>query len=95
MVNDGKAFLIPWYLLKPVAIKLKERYEGTIKTSLRDFDECPKFASCESQKLDKLLSSLLQIHKKSEKMIIISRLRCLSTVNFEFCWTVSTEKLIY
>ena len=42
--------------------------------------EFPKFASGESQKLDKLLSSLLQIHKKREKMIIISRLRCLSTV---------------
>ena len=42
--------------------------------------KCPKFASGESQKLDKLLSSLLQIHKKREKMIIISRLRCLSTV---------------
>ena len=44
--------------------------------------ECPnyKFASGESQKLDKLLSSLLQIHKKREKIIIISRLRCLSTV---------------
>ena len=42
--------------------------------------KCPKFASGESQKLDKLLSSLLQIHKKREKMTIISRLRCLSTV---------------
>ena len=42
--------------------------------------ECPKFASGESQKLDKLLSLLLQIHKKREKMIIIPRLRCLSTV---------------
>ena len=41
--------------------------------------KCPKFASGESQKLDKLLSSLLQIHKKREKMII-SRLRCLSPV---------------
>ena len=41
---------------------------------------CPKFASGESQKLDKLLSSLLQIHKKREKMIIISRLLCLSTM---------------
>ena len=29
--------------------------------------ECPKFASGESQKLDKLLSSLLQIHEKREK----------------------------
>ena len=42
--------------------------------------ECPKFASGEGQKLDKLLSSLLQIHKKREQMIIISRLRCLSTL---------------
>ena len=37
--------------------------------------ECPNFASGESQKLDKLLSSLLQIHKKREKMIIVYRLR--------------------
>ena len=42
--------------------------------------ECPKFVSGESQKLDKLLSSLLQIHKKREKMITISMLQCLSTV---------------
>ena len=36
--------------------------------------ECPKFASGDGR------SSLLQIHKKREKMIIISRLRCLSTL---------------
>ena len=46
-----KLFSIPWDLLKPVSIKLKERYEETIKTSLRNFAECLKFASRESQKL--------------------------------------------
>ena len=32
--NDGKAFIIPWDLLKPVSIKLKERYGETTKTGL-------------------------------------------------------------
>ena len=58
-----------------------EIFQNTVFRTLNcQTAECPKFASGESQKLDKLLSSLLQIHKKREKMIIISRLRCLSTV---------------
>ena len=58
-----------------------EMFQNTDFTALNcQTTECPKFASGESQKLDKLLSSLLQIHKKREKIYIISRLRCLSTV---------------
>ena len=42
--------------------------------------KCPKFSSGESQKLDKITKFASPNQQKATKMIIISRLWCLSTV---------------